>query len=216
MSSLRDRQKRLAREEILRATSELVAERRQMDFSVQEVAARAGVSLRTVYNHFETRQDLLGGLTGWWMEEMDRLGAPSADRLTGLDDVIDAVQRMFAINDRLGGLSDAYARVDVTEQVDPGRRRRTERFVELAKADLPDLPSEVARNVGLLIRHISSQRTWYSLTRDYQMPSADAGAYAAWVVRTVIDAARQGVTLPPSPPPLPTVEPARQHRNEEK
>ncbi|HUG85815.1 MAG TPA: TetR/AcrR family transcriptional regulator [Euzebya sp.] len=199
MSSLRFKQKQLARVEILRATAELVTDRRQLDFSVQEVATRAGVSLRTVYNHFETRQDLLGALTDWVMQEMTRMGAPSVEELTGLDDIVDAVQRMFAINGQLGGLSDAYARLDVTEQLDSGRQHRTERFAELARADLPDLPAQTARNVGLLVRHLASQRSWYSLTRDYGMTSAEAGAYTAWAIRTVIDAARQGVTLPPPP-----------------
>ena len=50
MPGLRERQKAMARESITEAAAALVTERHQLDFSMQEVADRAGVSLRTVYN----------------------------------------------------------------------------------------------------------------------------------------------------------------------
>jgi len=48
MTGLRERQRTLARTTITTAAAELVTERHQLDFSMQEVAERAGVSLRTV------------------------------------------------------------------------------------------------------------------------------------------------------------------------
>lgn len=202
MASLRDKQKALARAEILRATADLVTERSHLDFSVAEVAKAAGVSLRTVYNHFEDREALLNALAEQWDEEIRRRGGPQAPAMTSLDDIVDAVQVMFMINAELPGLADAFAKLEVSraQDVDPTRPARTQAFVDLGQADLPHLNPTIARNVALLLRHIVSQRSWWSLTADYGLTDEDAGRITAWAVRTLVDAARDGVTLPPVPP----------------
>lgn len=199
--SLRDRQKALARAEILRATADLVADRAHLDFSIAEVAEAAGVSLRTVYNHFADREALLDALTERWSAELRERGGPLIGDITGLDELVDAAQVMFTICAELGGLSDAYARLDISraKALDHTRDARTAGFADLAEADLPHLDPPVARAVGLLLRHVASQRTWFSLTRDYGMTQEDATRYTAWLMRTIIDAARQGVEPPPPP-----------------
>ena len=199
--SLRDRQKALARAEILRATAELVADRAHLDFSIAEVAEAAGVSLRTVYNHFADREALLDALTERWTAELRAHGGPLVSDITDLDDLIDAAQVMFGVSAELGGLSDAYARLDISraQALDHGRDDRTAAFADLAEQHLPHLDPAVARAIGLLLRHVASQRSWWSLTRDYGMSQEDATRYTAWLMRTIIDAARQGVEPPPPP-----------------
>ena len=58
-SAVRREQLEQTRERIVDALVEQVWEERLTDFSVPKVAKRAGVSTRTVYRHFPTRDDLL-------------------------------------------------------------------------------------------------------------------------------------------------------------
>lgn len=62
-SDLRAQQTELTRERILQATHELLRTRRPADLTYAEVAELSGVSLRTVYRHFPTTDDLLLGVS---------------------------------------------------------------------------------------------------------------------------------------------------------
>jgi len=57
--TLRDEHKRATRERIVRAVAELVADAHPAAVSVPAVAARAGVSVATVYRYFPTKEALL-------------------------------------------------------------------------------------------------------------------------------------------------------------
>jgi AcrR family transcriptional regulator len=56
---LRERNKRLTREEILRAAHELFVDRGYTETTVPDIANAAGVSTRTVFGYFPRKEDLL-------------------------------------------------------------------------------------------------------------------------------------------------------------
>lgn len=60
--SLRERNRRATRSSVIDACASITREKGRIDFSMPEVAARAGVSLRTLYRYFATRQDLIDAL----------------------------------------------------------------------------------------------------------------------------------------------------------
>jgi AcrR family transcriptional regulator len=53
----RERKKLATRRALRKATIDLALERRLADVSVEEIAARAGVSTRTFFNYFDTKED---------------------------------------------------------------------------------------------------------------------------------------------------------------
>lgn len=61
-SSLRERRKALLRDEILEATHQLMAERGYAAMSMDDLAARVGVSKPTLYNQFPTKDDLVAAM----------------------------------------------------------------------------------------------------------------------------------------------------------
>jgi AcrR family transcriptional regulator len=74
--TLREKQKRLTKELILGAAADEIVEKGLGQFSLQAVAERAGVSNKTLYNHFENRETLLGELGRWADELMLEQGGP--------------------------------------------------------------------------------------------------------------------------------------------
>ena len=71
---LRERQKQQTREEIARAAMELFLARGFDAVTVAEVADAAGVSEKTVYNHFSTKEDLVfPDVEQRWMAVLDRI-----------------------------------------------------------------------------------------------------------------------------------------------
>jgi AcrR family transcriptional regulator len=70
----RERRKLATRRALRSAALDLALERGLADVPAEAIAARAGVSTRTFFNHFETKEDaVLLGLPGFRDEELDRL-----------------------------------------------------------------------------------------------------------------------------------------------
>jgi AcrR family transcriptional regulator len=69
-ASLRERRKALLRDEILAATHQLMTERGYAAMSMDELAARVGVSKPTLYNQFPTKEDLVAAMATQLIESV--------------------------------------------------------------------------------------------------------------------------------------------------
>jgi AcrR family transcriptional regulator len=205
----------LAREAIIEACAELVAEHRHLDFAMKDVAERAGVSLRTVYNHFATREDLLDALGDRFDEQMAALGAPSAGDLGERMDIGQAVAGNLRIFEAMGGISDAFAQMPLADVGrDEDRAERTRLIVEHISGLMPELPRADATAIAVVLRHLLSHRSWFWLTREYGLTTEQVAVLVPWTVSTLVDAANRGEAPtapeePGTPPPSPSTTPAR-------
>src|SRR3712207_6425766 len=71
-SPLREQQQERTREIIVDAICAQVVESGANDFSVQDIARRANVSLRTVYRYFPAREDLMAAVDEAWAKKQPR------------------------------------------------------------------------------------------------------------------------------------------------
>jgi AcrR family transcriptional regulator len=98
------------RQRIIDATYELHAEKGIRATSMQDVAQRADVALRTVYNHFPTLDDLVLGCGG---KVIARMAAPTDAIFDGVTDLEGRLRRLvgetFAMYERVAApLESAY------------------------------------------------------------------------------------------------------------
>ena len=189
-AALRDRQVELTRDLILEAVAALVAEGRLPDFSVQDVADRAGVSLRTVYRHFASREALLEGCVAWGWErvgEVAEVGLPAR-----ADDIAAMVPVTFAALERLAPVVLPLLMLDTAAGLPrEGSSRRLEAIRSALTEVTGDLDPQMAEAVAWTIRLICARKTWL----DYYeggVDAAHAGAAAAWAVEVLIEALRKG------------------------
>ncbi|MBX0328216.1 TetR/AcrR family transcriptional regulator [Oscillochloris sp. ZM17-4] len=70
VSSLRERRRQMLRDEILEAAQSLIAERGYAAMSMDELAARVGVSKPTLYSQFSTKEALVAAMA---IQVMERL-----------------------------------------------------------------------------------------------------------------------------------------------
>ncbi|MDQ1204595.1 TetR/AcrR family transcriptional regulator [Microbacterium sp. SORGH_AS_0862] len=68
--SIRERYTEQTRRTILLAVAECMESDPDRDFSMSQVAARAGVSVRTVFRHFASRDELVSAFGAWYEQEM--------------------------------------------------------------------------------------------------------------------------------------------------
>lgn len=198
MTSLRDEQKQIARDRIMEALAAEIVERGVLELSVPAVADRAGVSARTVYNYFESKDGLLAALGPWADEYMDRLGGvmvpPDADRLA------EAVRVNFRVFSEMGDVAAAIARVRAA--VDPESpllararersERRTDAILGAIVAQRPDLDPDRARAVAAAVRVLASFSTWHRLTMELGVGAESAGEAVAWIVELALNGLREG------------------------
>lgn len=185
-SPLRERQADNTRRAILEAASELIVEDGLASFSMRDVAEEAGVSERTVYNHFATRQAVLDGLTDYVAERLDELGLQDDPR-----DIEDLTGRMVAINrafDTIGAPARAMARLTAAQgRPSAAAVERTEHFRERFADVLDPLPPDEAERCFAMIRTVVSSTTWLRLREEFALGSDDTAKAIAWALKTLLD-----------------------------
>ena len=187
---------------ILAALVEVILEGGLPGFSVQEVADRAGISHRTVYRHFPTREALLEGLAEAVGRRMDERGG--IDQPAGLDELSIAVLANFALFSRDARAVEAGVRFGVGTAVETrDQQRRTDQFRDLVAGGVPGIAPADAAMAGAVIRQIASSRSWLAL-REAGLDDQAAARAAAWAVAVLVDALSGGRT--PGREPLPAPE----------
>jgi AcrR family transcriptional regulator len=199
------------RRAILDALAHVIVESTALGFSVQEVAKRAGVTHRTVYNHFPTREALSDALAAYVEERLSSLGpAPDAQLppLQGFPDLIGPLYRGLATQE-------VHVRAYVMLMMANRRpaqltRTRSRRF-EAAVARDAALPAGLsAVELSAVIRMFMSSTGWHTLTEHLGLSTEQAVGAATWTTRTLVSA----LELRPSPTPRPKPKPkpkARKH-----
>jgi AcrR family transcriptional regulator len=176
-SPARDAAKQETRDHILDALVEVVTREGVHAFTVQKVADAAGVTHRTVYRHFATREDLLDGLD----ELIERRGReaaldPEPAELTDLPELVSTAYRSF---DAFPDAIRAYVIVSIAL----GRKvasfeRRSRMMREYIARIFPGLTEEEVAEAAGVIRLLGSSRGWHLLTTEQDL-STDAAARAA-------------------------------------
>lgn len=182
-----------SRERIMTALADVVAERGVSGFSVQEVADRAGVSHRTVYRHYDSREGLLDAYARWLDERLVESGG-----ITGVEDAESlpgGSATTFRLFDRLGALVEALVVVSLGTRSPVSRRdERTEEFRRALDRSglLAHLSDADAELVTALIRTIASSNAWFLFRHEHGIDGQRAGRAVAWALRTLIEELRAG------------------------
>src|SRR6187551_3035094 len=92
---LRERQKRARREALIDATHRLVAEHGLDAVTVEAICDEAGVSVRTFFNYFETKDDAVLGHTPWPLDsdagDAFAAGGPTGHLVADLEHLVASI-----------------------------------------------------------------------------------------------------------------------------
>lgn len=188
-SPLRAEQAAGTRERVLDAAVELLQGADPGDFGMQEVADRAGVSVRTAYRAFPTRDDLLAGVVAMIRERFDGIaGPPPATRQEFDAAVPGAVRAVFELEPLYRALFATAAGREVHQGATAARRPS----FETAFADeLAGLPEDRVKVIVSLLHLVTSSRSVLWL-KDYAgLDVEEASDAVAWAVAAFAAAARK-------------------------
>lgn len=181
-SPLRDRQVEQTRDLVMQALAEQLAEGRTDEFNIPKVARRAGVSVRTIYRYFPTKESLLESVAVWINDRAVQMALPRTPV-----DIADNTERAWAHFDEHATLMLAQLVTPAGRAVRArGRRHRIAAY----KAALQEItgnldPREVQAAIGA-ITCIASLETWRTLKEDFGMSGDEPGKTVAWALRALI------------------------------
>jgi AcrR family transcriptional regulator len=185
--SLRERQAAVVRDEILDALARRLDREDPEDIAMPQVAADAGISLRTLYRYFPTREDMFEAVGD---HVVARLGLPRDIR--DADDIV----RVFSESAQLGARSPELVRAMLWTRL--GRRARSShrrRRVDSITAALAEvtshLPSAEARRREGAVVYLASLPAWITVSEECGLSAEDAQRGIAWAIETLIAALRR-------------------------
>lgn len=184
-SALRSRQQDETRELILRALSEQMLGSRPGEFSLPDVAARAGVSVRTVYRHFGSREALIEAL----QEYAIRCATPAPP--TTLNELLDFPATLFATFDAHAAWVEAMVRAGAGSPIRAaGKPVRIALFKALTAPIVAHLPPEEAVAVQALVKHLVSAETWLAMREDFGLDGPSAGRAVSRALHALVSQLR--------------------------
>lgn len=190
--NLRERQMAETRRAILDAVGAEITESGMDGFSIQAVADRAGVTHRTVYNYFPTRDALNDAFAEHVETTASERGFPKTEAVdvTSLPELAGKMHTAFETH-----ASPLQAYVMMTIASGTSARvfsERSEKLEALINDELGPLEPGVAKLVTSAIRMFISSTGWFLLSKHHGLSAAEAGRASEWAVKAMLDAARRG------------------------
>lgn len=184
-SEIRERAKADTRDAIIRAVITVILREGVHAFTMQNVAARAGVSLRTVYRHFASREQLLEGLSDHLEKAASAGGFSPPTDVKEMPEVAPELYRRF---DPMRDAVSAYVVASIATGYRP--KSHVERLRDLSQtlaAAYPNLTAEKLREASAVIGVLMGSRMWYVLTGEMGLGPEQGGRAAEWGLRTLLD-----------------------------
>lgn len=183
-TTLREQQAELTRELILRAVVEILESETESEISVPEVAGKSGVSLRTVYRHFPTREELLAAAADWINEQV--FGGMAFEQT--LEDHPGAIRLACERFDEHPRLARAMALSQAGRSVRSHRRAQRLAALRQALATEVDKVSELERRQAFaVLAYLENVLAWVTMRDEAGIDGREAGEAIEWAMRTLID-----------------------------
>lgn len=182
-TSLREQHAMATRERILSAVAEVIERGRPDDLTMPGVADASGVSLRTIYRYYPTREELLEAAGRWIGDELFKHPYPR-----DLDEVADLYQDGCRDFDERPGLARALAQSQLGQRARGYRRReRLEAIHRVLRAELTELGEKELRQAEAVLAYLHNILAYTSLREESGLSGEEIGAAVGWAIRTLTE-----------------------------
>jgi AcrR family transcriptional regulator len=183
MLELRDRQAELARAGILDALIARLEREDADELSMEALAADAGVSRRTLYRYFPTRE-LLYAAAG---ERIERLLELPTDVTGGAEGISASFAQASRQLQRRPALARAMVRSRVGTAVRSPLRENRRAAIEAAIGETTvDLPVHESRRAAAIVAHLCSSATWIALQDEAHLGPQESREAITWALDTLV------------------------------
>jgi AcrR family transcriptional regulator len=181
--TLRERQAEQVRVAVLDAVVTQLEERSVDDVAMADVAAEAGISLRTLYRYFPDRSALLQAAGEHLYRELG-IGYD----IVGLQDLSASFRDAASKLSSRPALTRALVRTTAGRDARSAAREKRVEAIRSALAPLTDgLDTDLARRATAVIAHLCSAASWVAVSDDSGLDDEDAQQAVAWAIDALIE-----------------------------
>src|SRR5437588_4487100 len=185
--SLREQHASVTRQRIFSAVAELIERGDGEELTVPAVAEASGVSLRTIYRHYPTRDELLEAAGRWIGDELFQHRYPR-----DLDEVADLYEAGCRDFDERPGLVRAMAFSQLGQNARGYRRReRLEAIRRVLEDELSGLPAPELRRAEAVLAYLHNMLAYTTLREESGLSGEEVGEALAWAIRTLVEDLRR-------------------------
>ena len=190
-SPLREEQAAATRERILSTVAELVVTENPALISIPMVAERARVSVRTVYRHFPTKEDMYNAMFSW-ATNLREGTPPGVEEVESVDDLVALSRDMF---ERIGRNLSLIRAANSLPEAEALRSRRAPRRREVVqrgmRAVTGDMPPERANKIHALVHLLSSSDALMFMEEFWGLTPEEAAEACGWAIKALAEKARR-------------------------
>jgi AcrR family transcriptional regulator len=189
MKSRNSPQRDRTRHAILDAMADVITDTKGIGFSVQAVADRAGVTHRTIYNHFPTREALCDAFSDYVDQVLLAGGMvpPSAFAPAEFPQMVGDLYKTLAQRDRYVR---AYVMLMIASRHPPSTwKKRSAEMERMISHEVGVPPGLQPHHLTAAIRLFASSMGWHLLTEQCGLSTEEAADTAAWATRALLQAA---------------------------
>jgi AcrR family transcriptional regulator len=192
-TTLRDEHVEVTRRSVLNAVSRLLTTSTREDISFAAVANEARVSVRTVYRHFPTRDELFNA---HWRHINAEIQLPSipVDEAALLKLIPEAIARYSRHEKLIHAYFVPEQDRDLAKALQP--RIREALLQVVAAHNHGELDPQTMRWAAAVINCVFCIRGWLSLTEDWEMDEREAGDVTAWASHLILAGIRHASSQP--------------------
>lgn len=186
-SLLRERQARVVRDAILDALADRMETEEPENIALPQVAEDAGVSTRTLYRYFATREELFAAAGD---HIVTRLGLPT--KIASPEEISATFLESAASGARHPQLMRSMLYSNLGRRARSGHRARRTAAIAAALAEVTShLDADEARRRSAAIAYLCSLSAWVTVSEEAGLTADDAQRGIAWALDTLIAQLRQ-------------------------
>jgi AcrR family transcriptional regulator len=184
--SLRVRQAALARTAILETLVHHLERGDADDLAMEDLAREAGVSRRTLYRYFPTRDELLNAAGEWISSELLQLPID-----IGSEGIAASFRDAATRLQRRPRLARALLQTNAGRTARSGyRRKRTDAIRRALKTEAPDASPNAVKRTAAVLTYLCSSNAWTSIQDESGLTASNAQAAVMWAIETLIQRLR--------------------------
>jgi AcrR family transcriptional regulator len=180
--SLRDRQAALARRAVFEALIKHLEAGNADDLAMDDLAAEAGVSRRTLYRYFPSRDALLAAAADWIRTEELKLPIEIGD-----EGIANSFRTAAAQLEKRPALARALLRSTTGRAVRKGyRSARVEAIRAALRREVPGLSQREMDRAAPVLSYLCSSNAWISVQDESGLDAKKAQAAVEWAIETLL------------------------------